>query len=40
MKSTTCLHFESPRRKGGVERAKLKLKTIFKRSRLSFLQKK
>ena len=28
MKSTTCLHFESPLRKG-VERAKLKLKTIF-----------
>ena len=29
MKSTTCLHFESPLRKGGVERAKLKLKTVF-----------
>ena len=29
MKSTKCLHFESPLRKGGVERAKIKLKAIF-----------
>ena len=29
MKSTTCLHFKSPLRKKGVERAKLKFKNYF-----------
>ena len=29
MKSTTCLHFKSPLRKRGVERAKLKTENYF-----------
>ena len=29
MKSTTCLHFNSPLRKIGVERAKLKIKNYL-----------
>ena len=30
MKSTNCLHFKSPLRKKGIERAKLKFKNYFR----------